>query len=94
MANVGRVTLLGTQGPAAETTGAATNISGATTVQCYQYGTSPRIITVQNADGTNLRTIQLPAANGSIYYIEKGADEEMWAASTDVLFTPVLYHES
>ena len=86
------VTLLGSQAAAPTGTGTATNISGARTVECYQGGSTARLITVQNVAGVVQGTITLPATAGSLLYITKGIDEEMFAASDEVLFTPIRLH--
>ena len=83
--------LEGAQADAADSAGAATTLSGARGVYCYQSGASARLITVQdNSSGSDVvvGTITIPAGAGAQLYLSKHAHEEIFAASTDIKFTP------
>jgi hypothetical protein len=83
---------LAAQAAAATGAGTATNMSSARVVQCYQSGTTARLITVQdNSTGSDVvvGTLTLPAAVGSVLYIRKDPAYEIFAAHAEVFFTPV-----
>ena len=86
--------LTGAQAAAATSADAATTLSGARGVYCYQSGTTARLITVQNVDESVVGTITLPAAVGSQLFISKAANEEIFAAHAEVLFTPISTRET
>ena len=83
--------LEGAQAAAAVNAGAATTLSEARGVYCYQSGSTARLITVQDpSSGSDVvvGTITLPAAAGSQLYLAKNSHEEIFAANAEVLFTP------
>ena len=68
-------------------TGAASDVSSSVIVRCVNSGSTARLITLEEAGGTDKGTFTLEA-NGSIY-IKKDKTDKIFAANAEILLTGV-----
>lgn len=69
--------------------GAASTFADSTEVRLFNTGTGNVLVTVANAADTTLGTMTL--ADGEVTFLMKDPTDQIFAASADVLGTPVKY---
>ena len=82
--------LLGAQIASPTTTGAASTVSSARVVLVQNVGTTSRLVTLEQTDGTDIGTFNVPP-NANIQ-IEKSITDQIFSAHADVKLTPIAFH--
>jgi hypothetical protein len=82
--------LLGAQIASPTTTGAASTVSSARVVLVQNVGTTSRLVTLEQTDGTDIGTFNVPP-NANIQ-IEKATTDQIFAANAEVKLTPIAFH--
>ena len=82
--------LLGAQIASPTTTGAASTVSSARVVLVQNVGTTSRLVTLEQTDGTDIGTFNVPP-NANIQ-IEKAITDQIFSAHADVKLTPIAFH--
>jgi len=76
-----------TEAAAPTGSGTATNVSSATLVRAVNSGTTARLVTVEDSDGTDFGTFTMPG--GTVEYIEKDPTDKIFAAHAEILLAAV-----
>ena len=82
--------LLGVQIAAPTGTGTASNVSSARVVMVQNVGSTSRLVTLEESDGTDIGTFNI-APNGNMQ-LEKAPTDKIFAADAEVKLTPIAYH--
>ncbi len=81
------LTLKGAESAAPTGTSTANNMSSSTIVRCVNSGTTARLVTLEEAGGTDIGTFTVPS--GGVEYIHKNPTDEIFAANAEILLTAV-----
>ena len=82
--------LLGVQIAAPTGTGTASNVSSARVVMVQNVGSTSRLVTLEESDGTDIGTFNI-APNGNMQ-LEKAPTDKIFSANAEVKLTPIAYH--
>ena len=82
--------LLGAQISAPTGTGTASTVSCARVVMVQNVGSTSRLVTLEQSDGTDIGTFNI-APNGNMQ-LEKAPTDKIFAANAEVKLTPIAYH--
>ena len=77
------ITLLGNQAACGTTSGAASTFGDSSAVRLFNSGTAIRVVTLEQADGTDIGTISLNAK--AEITLRKSPTDKIFAASAEVL---------
>ena len=81
------LTLKSTEAAAPTGTGTASNVGKSTIVRCVNSGTSARLVTLEEAGGTDIGTFTVPSSG--VEYIHKNPTDEIFAAHAEILLSAV-----
>ena len=82
--------LLGVQIAAPTGTGTASTVSSARVVMVQNVGSTSRLVTLEESDGTDIGTFNI-APNGNMQ-LEKAPTDKIFSANAEVKLTPIAYH--
>ncbi len=78
-----------TEAAAPTGSGTATTVSSATLVRAVNSGSTLRLVTVEEAGGTDKGTFSMPG--GTVEYIEKEPTDKIFAAHAEILLAKVAF---
>lgn len=84
------IRLIGTETACGATSGAASTFGGAKAVRLFNGGTAVHLVTLEQADGTDIGTISLNAKADVV--LRKSPTDKIFAANVAVLGAPVAFH--
>ena len=84
------IRLLGTQAACGTLTGTASTFGNSNAVRLFNSGTAVHLVTLEQADGTDIGTISLNAKAEII--LRKSPTDKIFAANAAVLGVPVGFH--
>lgn len=82
-------TPLGTQISAPTTTGGAVTVDNAQVVYVANASNNPYLVTLEEADGTDIGSFTVPAAGSC--FVHKGKFDKMFAGNASIKFTKASY---
>ena len=82
--------LLGAQIASPTTTGAASTVSSARVVLVQNVGSTSRLVTLEQSDGTDIGTFNI--APNTNMQLEKAPTDQIFSANAEVKLTPIAYH--
>ena len=77
------VVLQGTEAACGVNTGAASNFGSASAVRLFNGGTTPHLVTLEQADGTDIGTVTIGAKESVV--LKKSPTDKIFAADAAVL---------
>ena len=85
-----KLKLKGTEAAAGVNTGAASNVGSATLVRVHNSGTTERLVTLEEAGGTDIGTFTI--AGGATEFVDKAATDKIFAAHAEILLVSVAFY--
>ena len=85
-----KLKLKGTEVAAGTDTAGASNVGSATLVRVHNSGSTSRLVTLEESDGTDIGTFTL--AGGATEYVDKATTDQIFAAHAEVRLVSVAYY--
>jgi hypothetical protein len=85
-----KLKLKGTEADATTTSGAASNVGSATLVRVTNSGSTARLVTLEEAGGTDIGTFTL--SGGATEYVDKAPTDKIFAAHADIKLVSVAFY--
>ena len=85
-----KLKLKGTEVASGTDTAGASNVGSATLVRVTNSGSTARLVTLEESDGTDIGTFTL--SGGATEYVDKAATDKIFAAHAEVLLVSVAFY--